>query len=478
MLANPGVGASGGGAWGLDGWIYFDAPGGLMRVRADGGTPERLIALDSSNSEVGHAWPQALPNGKGLLYRSRRSLDPTDFDIVALDFKTKRRRVLTKGLIGRYVEPGFLIYLRSDGAVLAAPFDQNKMKLTGSAVPLFEGVMTKPFGSADIALSNGGSLVYVPGLASSAGGVAEVVYVSRAGGVTSLEPALNFNFSSSRGLSLSPDGKLLAVDVVSTGAPEIWIKQLPSGPLSRLTFDGTGSIRPRWLPDGKSVVYLTRSDSGGAAVWTKRADGSMPAKMLWQEGRLTINEVAVSSDGEWLVFRKPQNKSQDIFAVRPGRDTAAMPILTGTFSEQGFALSPDNKWLAYTSDESGQDEIFVRPFPNTNDGRWQISNRGGSAPRWSHSGRELFFESGNGDFMVAPNTPGSTFSPGEPRRLFSLASSGLFGSNIVPFYDVTPDDKDFLMVRLSAVNQAPGAGQIVMVENWRQELMSKMKAKR
>ena len=180
-LSEPGSGAGGGNAWGPDGWIYFDSPNGLSRVRADGGAPELFVPYDTVAGEIGHAWPNALPNGKGLLYRSRVNLDPTDFDIVAFDFKTRERHVLTKGLLARYVEPGYLVYLRADGAVLAAPFDQDQFKLTGPAAPLLEGVMTKPFGSADFAISTTGTLVYVPGLASNAGGVAELVYVSRDG---------------------------------------------------------------------------------------------------------------------------------------------------------------------------------------------------------------------------------------------------------------------------------------------------------
>ena len=147
-LSTLGGASGGGGAWGPDGWIYFDSPLGLARVQADGGTPALFIPYDSAAGEIGHAWPSALPNGKGLLYRSRRNLDPTDFEIVAFDFKTHERHALTKGLLATYMAPGYLVYLRADGAVLAAPFDQDRLKVTGPAAPLFEGVMTKPFGSA------------------------------------------------------------------------------------------------------------------------------------------------------------------------------------------------------------------------------------------------------------------------------------------------------------------------------------------
>jgi Tol biopolymer transport system component len=395
---------------------------------------------------------------------------------VAIDFATRERHVLTKGLLARYMEPGYLVFLRADGAVLAAPFDQARLKLTGPAVPLFEGVMTKPFGSADIALSPTGTLAYVPGLVTNAGGVAELVYVNREGGVTPLNPPVTFNPSANRSLSLSPDGARIALDVVGAASPDIWVKQLPAGPLSRLSFDGLGSTRPRWTPDGRSVLYISTPDSGPPSVWKKRADGSTAAELVWHVPSLPIAEASLSYDGQWLIYRINQSDgNRDIYAVRPGRDSVPTPLLTGPFQEQGAALSPDGKWLAYTSNESGTDEIFVRPFPNTNAGRWQISTRGGSAARWAHSGRELFFESAAGDFMVVPIAPGPTFAPGEARRLFPLGGA-LFGSSIVPYYDLTPDDKRFVTARLAAVNQAPGAGQLVVVDNWNEELKAKMHA--
>jgi Tol biopolymer transport system component len=475
-LAPAGSGAGGGGTWGPDGWIYFDTPGGLGRIRADGGQIEPLIPLDTAAREVGHAWPDALPNGKGLLYRSRRDLNPADFDVVALDFKTGKRHVLTKGLLARYVAPGYLVFLRADGAILAAPFDQDRFKLTGPAVPLFEGVMTKPFGSADIALSTTGTLAYVPGLASSTGGVAELVYVTREGGVTPLNPMTSYNPSANRGLRLSPDGSRLALDVAGAAAPDIWIKQLPTGALSRLTFDGRGSVRPTWTPDGRFVLYIMAPDSGLPSVWKKRADGSTAAEPVWRLPDRGIAEALLSPDGQWLIYRVSHpDGNRDIYAVRPGRDTVATPLLTGPFLEQGAALSPDGRWLAYTSNESGANEVYVRPFPAVNAGRWQVSTRGGAAARWAHSGRELFFESNGGELMVAPITPGATFQAGEPRRLFALSGTALV-SNIVPYYDLTPDDKRFMMARLTAVNQAPGAGQLVVVDNWDEELKAKMHA--
>jgi protease II len=169
------------------------------------------------------------------------------------------------------------------------------------------------------------------------------------------------------------------------------------------------------------------------------------------------------------------DSSAVVYAERTGRDTTPVPILTSRFNEIAPSLSPDGKWLAYASDESGQQEVYVRPFPNTGQGRWQISIGGGSSPRWARSGRELFYQSGANQMMVAAVAVGPAFSAGQPHKLFE-PSNQLFPSNVVPYYDLSPDDKRFLMVRLAGVSQAPGAGQLVVVENWFEELRQKVKA--
>jgi serine/threonine-protein kinase len=226
------------------------------------------------------------------------------------------------------------------------------------------------------------------------------------------------------------------------------------------------------------VLYVSGQLTGRGSVWKRRADGSAPAEPVWQAPKGTIAEASVSHDGQWLIYRlNGDSGSRDIYAIRLGRDTTPIPLLTGRFAEQGAALSPDGKWLAYASDESGRDEVYVRPFPNTAAGRWQVSTTGGFAARWSHSGRELFYEAPTGDLMAMPVTSGPTFNPGAPQRLFPLGS-GLVPSSIVPYYDLTPDDRRFVMVRLAAVNQAPGAGQVVIVDNWFEELGRKMQSAR
>ncbi len=474
-LFQAGTGGGGGAAWSSDGWIYFDTQAGLHRIPEGGGTPEPFLPLDSASAEVGHAWPEALPGGKALLLRSRRNLDPEDFDIVAVEIASRRRHVLTKGLMARYVAPGLLVYLRADGTLVAAPFDVDKLKLTGPAVPLVEGIATKNFGAADLAISREGTLAYIPGRATGGDGSVEAVWVGRDGSAKSLDPPLKFTGSANRGLSLSPDGTRLAIDVLGTRSVDIWVKQLPSGPFSRLSFEGTNNTRPTWTADGRSVIYISNRDSSLGSLWRQQADGARPAELLLRAPAGGIQEAQLSRDGQWLVYRTTDQANRNVYAVRPGRDTAPIPILTSRFQETGISLSPDGRWLAYVSDESGQAEVYVRPFPDVASGRWQISTTGGNSPRWSHSGSELFFQNPGNDLMVAPVRGSPTFLPGEPRRLFT-ALSQLMPSNVVPYWDGSPDDKHFLMVRLTGADQAPGAGQIVVVDNWFEELRRKVRA--
>jgi serine/threonine-protein kinase len=476
-LFQAGTGAGGGAAWGPDGWIYFDTQTGLHRMPEGGGTPEPFLPLDTASREVGHAWPEVLPGGKAVLFRSRRNLDAEDFDLVAVEVASRKRHVLAKGLMARFVAPDILVYLRSDGTLVAAPFDTDKLELTGPAVPLVEGVATKNFGAADIAVSREGTLAYTPGRASTGEGTAEAVWVARDGSVRTLDPSLKFANAANRGLSLSPNGSLLAVDVLGARSVDIWVKQLPSGPFSRLSFEGTNNNRPTWTGDGRSVIYISNRDSSLGSVWRQQADGARPAERVLRSPPGGVQEVQLSRDGQWLVYRTTDQANRNVYAVRLGRDTTPVPILTSRFSEDGVTLSPDGRWLAYVSDESGQAEVYVRPFPDVASGRWQVSTAGGDSPRWGRSGRELFFQDLADNMMVVPVRGSPTFLPSQPQRLFT-AISQLIPSNVVPYWDISPDDKRFLMVRITGADQAPGAGQVVMVDNWFDEVRRKVRAGR
>ena len=471
-LAKAGSGSAGGGAWGDDGWIYFDTPPGLSRIRPSGGEPEVVVPLDSAKGESGFAWPQVLPGSRQLIFRARRSLNPDEFEINVYDLGRHERRVLTRGLMARLAAPGILVYVRADGALVASRYDEKAMALVGAPIPLFEGIMTKPFGSVDLALSASGTLMYVQGAASAAS--VEAAWVGRDGLVEPLRPPLTVSAPNNRGMAISPDGTRLAIDAVGPKSVDIWVKQLPSGALTRLTFDGSENSRPSWTPDGQAVLFASNRGGKGVQVWRQRADGSTPAEsVLAVSGQ--IPESHLSPDGRWLLFRRNAADGRDLFGIRLGQDTAPVPLVVTRYNEYSMALSPDGRWLAYTSDESGRAEVYVRPFPATSTGRWQVSSGGGAFPRWAHSGRELFFESPGGDFMVAAVTPGATFVSAEPKRLFGGMGTQFVRSSSVPYWDVAHDDRHFLMMRVGA--GASENNQIVAVDNWLGELRARMGTK-
>jgi serine/threonine-protein kinase len=475
VLDRGSPGSGGGGAWGRDGHIYFDSPQGTLRIPEGGGSPELVVPLDTAAHDFGFAWTEALPNGRGLIFRVRRNLDPNDFDIVAFDFRTRTRHILSKGTVARYVAPGYLLILRADGALLAAPFDQDRLALTGAAVPLLSGVMVKSLGSADLAVSRTGTLLYVPGAENSAIGLQELIQVERSGRVIPFDPAITFNPSSNRSLALSPDGRRIALDQLGTASPDIWVHQLPAGAFSRLTFDSLSAVRPQWSRDGRDILYLAGAGSA-ISLWRRRADGSAPPRLVWKDPRSPFFAYAMSPDEQWLVYRIATLASgRDLYAIHLGHDSVPIPLLTTSGFEDAPALSPDGRWLAYVSNESARDEVYVRPFPNVNDGKWQISTAGGQAPHWSRDGRELFFQDPANAMMSAAIRTTPTLVAGTPVKLFD-APSGVLPSVVVPDYAVTPDGRRFLMARLTAVAQAPGGGQMVVVDNWTTELLDKMKA--
>ena len=289
--------------------------------------------------------------------------------------------------------------------MLAAPFDQNKLVLTGSPVPLLAGIPVRP--GPDLALSPSGRLVYSTG--GSASEVAEVVWVDRAGGTTAIEPGWTLNADLGSGPVLSPDGTRFAVSVAGSEGSDIWIKELhDGGPFSRLTFK-SGAVRPVWSADGLSVTYRSEQDLS-YGLYVKRADGSGPAEVLLNLDQ-EIADGRWSSDGQWLVVRTvaPRN----VYAMRPGIDSIPVPLLTEEFNETAPALSPDVQWLAYVSDESGRNEVYVRSFPNVGDTKRQVSTEGGEEPVWAHSGRELFYKNPARELVAATVKTDPTFAVAE-----------------------------------------------------------------
>ena len=449
-----------GATWGTDGQVYFSTAAGLMRQPATGGGIAELIAAAESvgsDGEVYLGWPDVLPNGKGVLFAIFHDLLPSRIAVV--DLSTGQSRVLVQGQLGRYAKSGHLVYVREDGGLMAAPFDQDELVLNGPGVLLGDHILTG--NDPDIALSRTGRLIYTKSL----GETLEAVWVDRDGTWTPVDP--DKPIRGIRYVALSPDNSNLAVTSFPRPPHDdghLWIKRLPRGPYSRFTFDGIVNMRPSWSPDGQSVLFI--SDRGeNRDVWIKRADGTREAEVLLDDP-LVIDEAFFTSSAEWIVHRRGMSAGQrDIFVIRANADTAAKSLVASEFDEVAPALSADGRWLAYVSNRAGQHNVYVRPVPEA-DTEIQVSANGGTDPGWARNQPELYYRNGSDEMVAVPLLPGDKFETGTEQVLFP---AGAYRSDFWhAAYDVSVDDKRFVMIRISDSGSLDE--EVIAVENWFEEL--------
>ena len=458
---------SSGGDWGEDGYVYIEVNTGLARVRATGGPLEPIFTMSEERREIGSEWPNVLPGGKGVIFRLRRAGQPaTEFDIMALRLPGGEAKPLVRGVYARYADSGHLLVITADGKLLAIPFDPDKMALTGPPVAMMDGMLRSGPFEVNLAVSRSGTLVYASGGAADA---TRAFWVGRDGVATPADTTWDPQgtlFS----VALAPDGKSVAVTLQRGVSQDIWVKRLPTGPFSRITFGDTASFRPYWTGDGRSLIYIRDNGGGSGQPYISRADGTGRAERLLHS-KLSFGQGFESADGSWLVLRRALNEpgAGDILAAKRG-DTTLVPLLTSSATESGPSLSPDGRWLAYVSDESGAPEVYVRPFPDVASGRWQVSLSGGTLPVWRRDGRELFYINGRQEMASVDVTAGATLSVGEPRALFPASAYNLGTS--AGAYDVTPDGRRFIMVRPLV---GPSETELVLVQNWFEELRARAK---
>jgi serine/threonine-protein kinase len=460
-LADSVAGGFGGAAWLDDGTLVYVPPSlqELRRVSASGGPSTVALSWGQSSLAGGGAgMPTALPGSRGVLFQNCASGCVT-MSIHVLDLRTGKEKRLLDGVAQAWYLPnGHLLYVRRDGVALVAPFDLGRFAITGAATPVLEDVqVTANAGFALLAWSRSGSLVY----AHDVGGLTDnaMVRVGRDGTITPIDTAWHGEFNS---LALSPDGRRLAAGIGSGGALNIWIKQLDRGPTTRLTFGGQDR-RPFWSPDGRTVAYV-RDTNNTSVVYARPADGSGQDRLLVRLDRL-IQEGEWSRDGRWILVRTDNGQAGagDILALRASGDTTPVPVATSPFTELEPALSPDGRWLAYASNESGINEVYVRPFPDAQGGRWQVSNGGGSEPRWSRDGHELFYLDGDLHLNAVQIQTAPTFAAGRRTPLFDASSFVVAGFH--QSYDVTPDGRAFLFISPRQAG-AEGATQLVWADRW------------
>jgi serine/threonine-protein kinase len=449
-----------GATWTVDDVIVF-APtieSALWKVRAAGGLAEQITQIDAGENEIAHRWPEALPGGKAVLFTIFRksNLDPS---IAVLSLETGELEPLLEGAThARYAKTGHLLCGTAEGALLAVPFDLTRLQVTGPPVSILDDLAVRGAvsGGAEFSVSDDGTLVYLSG----APGGSNLVLVDRQGVQQLLFEGVFVPLSP----RFSPDGRRIALTTQEAGTQDVYIFDLSSRTRSRLTFEGE-NLYPVWSPDGERVLFSSeRTGTQGRDLLWRSADGSGEAQpLLSLEGEQW--EGLLSPDGSWLVYREVgEETGRDILVVHLDDERNPRPLVRTPFNERAIALSPNGRWLAYVSDESGDDEVYVRPFPEAG-GRWMISSGGGREPVWSPDGREIFYRSGARFISVAVETE-PAFSIGTREVLFEPPLRSYPNRAA---YDIHPDGDRFVMT-----TSGEGSTSLVVVLNWFEELRRRM----
>jgi serine/threonine protein kinase/Tol biopolymer transport system component len=445
------AGAALGASWGRQGTIVFGTIGPLMQVSDAGGTPQALTHLEKG--EAAHTWPEFLPDGKGVLFTVGLGF-PARVAVYSLE--TGKRSDLIQGATApHYLPSGYLVYAQAGGSLMAMPFEAERLRVTGAAVPVAQGVLIMAgTGAAQYSISDTGFLVFASGGAQVVQG--RLVWVDRKGAEQPLTAPPHLYWFP----RLSPDGQRVAVTI---DGQQIWLYDLRRNTLTRWTFAGTNNRTGIWTPDGKRIAFLSNKDGPQNVFW-QRADGSGGLERLTTSQYLQAPS-SWSPDGQALAFLQVSSPPTgfDIWVLRMG-DHKAQPFLQTPFIETAPVFSPDGHWLAYVSNESGRSEIYVQPYPGPG-GKYQISTEGGAEPVWNRNGRELFYRQGD-KMMAVEVTTESSFSVTKPRMLFE--GQYLPTPQTFPNYDVSTDGQRFLMVKPAGQAQAPM--QINVVLNWTEEL--------
>jgi eukaryotic-like serine/threonine-protein kinase len=463
--------------------LYTDESIGIMRISANGGTAEPLVKanLTDLEKEGFPTFPQMLPDGKNLLFTGQLPGDEANYQIVVQSLKSGDRRVLAKGSAWNYLPTGHIVYSLLNNNVenlFALPFDLDRLEVTGSSVSILEGIRT-------IAFSDSGTLIYVPQPAITAGvtGAASsgrtLVLVDGQGKEAPLgaEPQ-NYIYMP----RISPDGTRVALTILTGGNYDIWIWEMARKTMTRLTFNEGTDIWPVWTRDGKQIIYSSGKGILSDSVCRKAADGTGEVEQLVSVAGMGLLPTSMSKDAKTLILWEitPAPLTYDIGMMSMEGEHTKKPLLQKKYNESHGRVSPDGRWMAYQSNESGKYEIYVRQFPDVErGGRWQVSTNGGSGPLWSPDGRELFYRSGDVTMSVDVET-NPVFKPGHPKILFRgnyLSDNHSAGG--AAYWDIHPDGKRFLMIKPpGAAPSAEGSPQkINIVVNWFEELKQSVPVK-
>jgi serine/threonine-protein kinase len=408
---------------------------------------------------LGHWWPQILPDGDHVLFTAF-STPIEKSRIVVRSLRTGEQRTLVEGgTFGRYAASGHLLYARGE-TVLAVPFDAHSLTLTGTAVPVLEGVVLEPQnGISQYAVSASGALAFLR--SASLQNDRDLVSVDRSGKPQIIRPNLRAYGS----IRVSPEGKRIALALRDGGhPPDIWILSLDRGSMTRLTFGPASNFGPLWIPDGKRLLYV--SERPVFDVYSKSADGTGNDEAVISSSN-DKNPLSVTPDGKTLLMTVSDVKTQtDLWLLSLDEKKEAKPFVATPYADAGGAFSPNGGWVAYQSNESGKMEIYLRAYPSGGN-RVQISTDGGQEPRWARNGKELFYRTEK-KLMSVPMGSGT---PGKPVALFE--AEFLSGGRTTS-YDVAPDGQHFYFLLREQQTQRQATVDVIL--NWFDELNRRVPA--
>jgi serine/threonine-protein kinase len=454
-------------AWMPDDTLVYSpvATGPLFQVRSTGGPAHAVTTLDDKKGERTHRWPAALPGGK-VLFTVGTLASPDNYDratIEAVDLTTGKRQVVLEGASSaRYVSTGHLLFTR-ESTLYAVPFDVDSLTTRGTPVQVLRGVNgDTTTGAAHVAVANNGTMVYAPGSALAAAN--QLMWVDRQGKAMPIGLPQGMYFDP----RISPDGTRVAVvwQSLTAGSGDIWVSDLTRNTFTRLSFSGNAQT-PVWSADGRTIYYVVTDPSGRkTTVMRKPADGSREAEpIVALEFRTYIRDVTPNEKTALIDYSAPTagGGMGELMTLALAENAKPEPLVTSAFSKYGSAWSPDRRWLAYVSDESGRDEVYVREI-SRGGGRWLVSTNGGEEPYWSADGRALYYRN-ESQLMAAAVDTRTTFEAKPPVVLFDGVYNLRTDTGVS--YAVAPKGDRFLMIRLTQENTA---STLTVVTNWFAEL--------
>jgi Tol biopolymer transport system component len=462
------TGAVGTGSWSSAGVIVFGGKGNgvIRRVPAAGGDPVEVTAVDIARHEAFHGLPTFLPDGKHFVYERIGTPDVTGMYVGSIDAKPteqSKERILATAFNAPVVA-GNMFFIR-DGTLMAQPFDDAKLQLKGEPVPIAEHVGGE-LSSGYFSVSPSGVLAYRTGAATNNG--FQLTWLDRAGKPAGTVGDLRLDF----GVVISPDGTRSAErDAPATARGDIWLFDFARAVRTRLTFHQSVGSLPVWTPDGNRIIWSTGEGGNiGDTIYEKAASGAGDEQELVKKPGIIVVPTSVSRDGRFLLFSAygaSGGGSWDMWVLPLQGDHKPSLLLGTAFDEAEAVFSPDGRWVAYLSNESGRNELYVRPFVTSGasgsslgDGKWQISRDGASQPKWP-TDKEIIYRWQGARFAVDINGAGGAFQVGTPRQLFSIAlDSG---------WDVTGEGKKFLVSMPPAASQTTPT-PITVVLNWQADL--------